>query len=719
MLARHLLTWSRLMNESPKNRRSTLTSIPARRRTARAALLLGAGLGCFTVAACGGGDSTGSGGGGSTTGTGGTGGTGKTQSIVLLYTSDEHSHVFSFSPELDDFPSEPQAGSGDLIGGVARRATLIKKERDAAKTAGKDSLLVSAGDNQMGCLPHVAFETDSIDYGTMKDLGYDVTTLGNHEFDFGPGALAKSIDAARAGGGVPPIVATNIKFSKTSADDDALEKHYSADVKTDAAIHPYRVVTTESGLKVGFIGIVGVNASSVAPLKTPVMFSEEGVDPKDAAKPEVVLPKVYADLQPVVDTLRNTEKVDLVVALSHSGVSDVTKPEEGEDGKIAANVAGIDVIISGHEHKLDPKPMVVKNATSGRDVLILNGGAYGKVLGRVEISVPADKTKAPTWDAATQELIAVDDKTLPDGDRAAKLESLVSLIEKSGAGASGSYLEGLLTRVDGMPVKDDTTKAGDLYFHPVGKTSFDITDTASLLYLSADSMLTTANKIGKKADVALDSAGVIRSPIKKGKTGVISAADAFNVVPLGVSPVDGTLGYPLVQVFINGLELRGVLEFSLSFRSKNDDFNLGWSGIKVEYDATRPPVLSPIELLQKTKGQVMRISLDTDHSDGIEQFDKVIYDRDAAIDDQAKLYAIIGSSYVATFASTAGVSLKDELGMPAKLNDSIIHYGDTTEVKQLGSFLGYLKNAPGGALPDLYDVKSVNAAKRLVCLKGC
>ena len=56
-------------------------------------------------------------------------------------------------------------------------------------------------------------------------------------------------------------------------------------------------------------------------------------------------------------------------------------------------------------------------------------------------------------------------------------------------------IEGLLTRVDGMPVKDDTAKAGDLYFHPVGKTAFDVTDTSSLLYLSADAMITVANKI--------------------------------------------------------------------------------------------------------------------------------------------------------------------------------------------------------------------------------
>src|SRR4051812_37308059 len=81
--------------------------------------------------------------------------------LVVLFTSDEHSHLFSFSPELDDYPASTTAGSGALVGGVARRATLIASERAAAKTAGKDSVLVSAGDNQMGALPHVAFTSVS------------------------------------------------------------------------------------------------------------------------------------------------------------------------------------------------------------------------------------------------------------------------------------------------------------------------------------------------------------------------------------------------------------------------------------------------------------------------------------------------------------------------------------------------------------------------------
>src|SRR4051794_21014349 len=143
------------------------------------------------------------------------------QHLVLLFTSDEHSHLFSFSPELDDYPTQTAPGAGTLVGGVARRATVLQRERDAAKAAGKSTLTVSAGDNQMGTLVEVGFDTDSIDYGTMHALGYDVTTLGNHEFDFGPGALAKSITVARGHGGLPAIVASNLHLSDSEPGDDS------------------------------------------------------------------------------------------------------------------------------------------------------------------------------------------------------------------------------------------------------------------------------------------------------------------------------------------------------------------------------------------------------------------------------------------------------------------------------------------------------------------
>lgn len=648
---------------------------------------------------------------------------GTEKQLVVLFTSDEHSHVFSFSPELDDFHGDSGAGSGDLIGGVARRAGVLAKERKAAKDGGKDSITVSAGDNQMGALPHVAFETASVDYGTMVALGYDVTTFGNHEFDFGPGSLAKSLDAGMAGDGIPPIVATNIHFSDDSPDDDELAKHYSEDATDNALVHPYRVITTEGGLKVGVIGWVGVNAENVAPNKTPVQFSAKGLPAEQEGNPGYVYPNLYADLQPVVDKLRDTEKVDVVIGLSHAGVNDTSSDEttaKGEDYRIAANVTGIDLIVSGHAHNADPKPIIAKSEVGGADTLILNAGSYGRFVGRVELTVGSDGKV--TWNDKTQALVPVDDTTPADADLVKSLDGLVSMIEKSNVGP-GSYLESLLAVVEGMPVTDDASTPGDLYFHPIGATAFDVIDTHAMEALSADAMLAAADAwavdSGKPTDLALESAGVIRGVLKKGKTGVISAADAFSVVPLGASPVNGSLGYPLARAHITHTELRAVMELALNQGLTNSDYDILPAGLQVEFDPSREPIESALDLFNDAKGRVMRMLLDTDHSDGIEQYDSVIYDRVQLITTPNALISVVTSSYIAQFASQVGAALKDEMGKTLTLEECILLRTDQSEIKQTEAFFGFIKASPGGTLPDRYDVKSANATKRFVCIANC
>jgi 5'-nucleotidase len=650
----------------------------------------------------------------SATGMGGAGGAPGDRRVVILFTSDEHSHLFAFTPELDDFPIPAQAGTGPLVGGVARRAAVIAAERNKAEDSGADSILVSAGDNQMGTLVHTAFETDSIDYGTMKSLGYDVTTFGNHEFDFGPAALAASLSAAKAGAGLPPIVATNIHFSSSSPDDDALAALYSTDVTDAALAHPYRVLTTKRGLKIGVIGYVGVDASNVAPNKVPVAFSELGVAAGSEADPSVVLPKLYADLQPVVDTLRTTEKVDLVIALAHGGVNDSSTEagiEASDDWNVCKNVKGLDFIVSGHAHNPDPAPITV-NQTGGKSCLVLNASSFGRHVGRVEFTVPGDAKRPVDWDNASQALIPVTEATAPDVTQAAAAAPLVEELEE------GAYLPALLTTVTGAAVVNDPETPGDLYFHPITTTAFDVTDTHALLDLSADAMLAQSDAAGTPGDLAIESAGVIRSVLSKGKTGVVSAADAFGVVPLGASPVDGTIGYPLVRAYIIPFELRAVVEFALARGATDNDYELGFAGLKVEYDATRPLVLALSDLVDPTKGQVMRLSIDSDHSDGFEQFDTVIYDRAAGTASTAAI-AVVTSSYIAQFASSADVTLTDVSGTQISVLDAILHRPSGAEYKQVEAFLTFLHASPGGALSSLYDKSSPSYTQRLVCTNGC
>ena len=671
--------------------------------------------------------STGCGGGSGGEGGGGAGGAApkKDGTVVVLFTSDEHSHLFAYSPELDDHPQATAAGSGELVGGVARRAAVLTRERKLASDAGKDSITVSSGDNQMGTLVHAAFESDSIDYGTMKALGYDATTLGNHEFDFGPKSLAKSIKAAQAGAGLPPIVASNIHFSEFSADDDELAALYSDKVGGSAPIQPYRVITTKGGIKVGVLGFVGVNAERVAPLKKPVKFSSNAVAASLEGDPEIILPELYKELQPVVDTLRNTEKVDLVIALSHSGLGNVSTEElikEGEDYKIAGNVTGIDLIISGHSHISDPTPVKVKNPKSDRDTLILNGGAYGANVGRIEIMVHADGSP-PMWNADTQAMLPVDDTTVPDPTQAQAAHGLLSKIEKASFGSGGAYLPALLSRVTGKTVTDDAAKPGDLYFYPLGNTTFNLMDTHAVTALSADAMLAAADEWSKaNGDVvthmALESAGVVRNQILKGKTGVISAADAFSVVPLGTSPVDGTLGYPLARAYLSMIELRSLFENIVTYGAINEQIDVMPAGMCVEYDLTRTPALKIQDFNDKNNGRVRRILLDTNHADGIETCDQIILDVDNDVYDPLALYAVVTSSYIAQFAGDNGASVKDNTGATITLEKAILHRSDTSEIKQVESFLGYIKAA--GTLPPLYDFSNpATATKRMHCIAGC
>ena len=639
------------------------------------------------------------------------GGAAKTDgTIVVLFTSDEHSHVFSFSPEIDDYPAATTAGSGKLVGGVARRAALLGSERKAAETAGKDTITVSSGDNQMGTLAQAAFESASVDYGTMKALGYDVTTLGNHELDFGPKSLAKSIKTALSGSGAPPIVASNIHFSELIPDDDDLAALYSENVGDDKPIHPYRVVTTKGGHKVGVLGYVGVNAEDVAKIKGGVKFSSASLPPLLEGNREAVLPELYKELQAVVDTLKNTEKVDLVIALSHAGLGNVSTEElikQGEDYLVAENVSGIDLIVSGHSHLSDPKPVRVKNDKSDRETWILNGGAYGSHVGRVEVMVHADGSP-PMWNEGTQAMIAVDEKIVPDAAISGTMSSLLASIEAAKLGPGGPYLPTLLSRVTGKTVTDDASKPGDLYFYPLGKTDFDLSDIHAVTALSADSMLAAADALGIPTDMGLESAGVARSIMMKGKTGVISAADAFNVAPLGWSTAEGSIGYPLVHATISLLELRGVFEASLAVGKTNDQFDLMSSGVKVEFDASRTPALSLADLMDPTKGQVVKVYLDTDHSDGYEQFDKVVYDPANGIGSPTDSFSVVTSSYISTFAKDVGASPQGQ---------TTLMRADKSEIKQVEAFMSYIFSMP--TLPPTYDLASPMASRRFVCVGGC
>ena len=157
-----------------------------------------------------------------------------------------------------------------------------------------------------------------------------------------------------------PLLASNLKFSAVSADDDTLEAVRGG--FRARSIRTKLVKTLPGGLKVGLFGLLG-------PRGAEVRGRRPGRSPSRTT---------WSPARAMVADLRDNDKVDLVIALSHSGINAAGM---GEDRSLAMMVPGIDVIVSGHTHDKLMAPAVVNKT------IIVTAGSYGEFLGRLDLEV--------------------------------------------------------------------------------------------------------------------------------------------------------------------------------------------------------------------------------------------------------------------------------------------------------------------------------------------
>ena len=258
--------------------------------------------------------------------------------ITILHTNDTHS-------QIDPLPdNDRNAGKG----GVARRATLVKRIRKE----NPNTLLVDAGDVLQGT-PYFNFYKGEVEYKAMSAIGYDVGTLGNHEFDNGVEPLAAALKFANF-----DIVSANYDVKGTVLEERV--KRY--------------VVKTLGGIRVGLFGL-GI---SPVGLITPANFKGVTfIDPAIAARE-------------VVKKLREEERCSFVVCMSHLGYN-----ADGQRGNslLASQVDGIDFIASGHTHLFMEQP-VEQTQPCGAKTLIFEVGKSGIYLGRVDFTFRTGKLVA-------------------------------------------------------------------------------------------------------------------------------------------------------------------------------------------------------------------------------------------------------------------------------------------------------------------------------------
>jgi len=559
--------------------------------------------------------------------------------VVLMHTNDMHSHNLGV-PNADYSPFT--TGDDNTIGGIARIATQVKQVRAAAGAAGIPTLLLDAGDFSMGTFFHMLM--GEAEMGLMNLLGYDVITLGNHEFDMLPAGTATIVSHA---GGLP-IVASNLEVTDP-ADPGA---QAIQDLIDAGAILPFFVKTLANGLKVGFFGLMGEDADGVILKPDPAGYPLTFTDRAAAAAA-------------MVNRLRTVEGADLVICLSHSG-QDGDDPSQGEDPDLARAVPGIDLIVSGHTHTNVPAPVNV-NGT-----LIVQARAYTERLGVLDLELTPGGLVVHSYDYVT-----IDD-TIP-GD--AETQALVQ-----------TYID----RID----NDILNPRGFAFSAPVAETDFDLDKTFnkehSLGNLVTDAIRWSAdralNEPDDPIDFAVESDGVIRDAILKGATGRIQTSDAFGVVPLGLDPLSGAAGYPLISFWLTGADVRKAAAVDcFAPLLNNSDYWLSYSGMGFERAS-----IALIDIWQCLDGQ-----------------DPACADRAPIPDDAGTLYRVAVNYYVGLNIERMkeisygliDVVPRDRDGNPlASLTDAIIYEAPGDPLTQWEGFLAFLQNladTDGDSVPNM------------------
>jgi 5'-nucleotidase/UDP-sugar diphosphatase len=471
------------------------------------------------------------------------------KTFTILHTNDMHSAFIGMGPASDYTPFT--LNDDTTRGGYARLATLIAN-RKAARQGQGPVLVLDAGDFSMGTPFAAASREVGGELQLMARMGYDATTFGNHEFDLGPDGLGKAIGVATNAGSIPTVLASNASF----AGDDAT----LVDLQRLAAGGVIRrhLVIERAGIRFGLFGVLGKEAT---------FYTSPGAasfsDANEAAKE-------------MVKVLRETEKVDVVIALSHGGVEKGAdgRYSSGDDVRLAQTAPGIDIVIGGHSHTELLEPIIVNGRTP-----VVQTGLEGRNLGELVISVDGGKLTVDSY-----RLYPVDDTVAGDRAVSNEIEELKKQVTAAVFASRGYSIDQALA----VAPRD------------LPNTFTDIAAGTPLANLVTDSF-----RVATHADIGFTANGMMRASLTRGKTGVVTVYDVFAVAPLGAGVVDATAGSALVTGWFTGRELKNLLEFFLRDSPAHPgEYFPRTSGMRFRYDLSRPTfdVVTAIELGDLDRG---------------------------------------------------------------------------------------------------------------------
>lgn len=451
--------------------------------------------------------------------------------LDVLFTHDTHSHLNSYSTIVN--------GKQKEVGGFARIKTLI----DEKKKENPDTLILDGGDFSMGTLIQTVYTTEAAELRMLGYLGCDVTTFGNHEFDYRSGGLADMLKTAKnSGETVPKLVVCNVDW-------DAMEKEglSKGQKQIESAFETYGVkdyvVIQKGGVKIAVLGVFGKDALECAPT-----CELEFKDPVESAKN-------------TVEEIKKKEDVDMIACVSHSGTWEDEKVSEDET--LAKEVPDIDLIISGHTHTQLDQPIRHGNT------YIVSCGEYGRNLGSISMTQKKDKR----WKMNTYKLIPVTKNVKSDQAAQKQIDKFMDTVDTN-------YL------VNFGYTKDQVLAENDIKFNSLGEMEtkheeLNLGDIISDAYVYA--VENSEGYDGRPVDVAVVPSGTVRDTYTKGD---ITVEKVYNSFSLGIGK-DGLAGYPLITAYLTGKELKLVAEVDASVSDYMTIARLYCSGMNFTYNPHR------------------------------------------------------------------------------------------------------------------------------------
>lgn len=415
--------------------------------------------------------------------------------LTILHTNDIHSHYY---PDKGPFG----------LGGIARIATTIRRVRSEVP----NSLLFDGGDWSEG---HIYYNLDAgrTAVEMMNVLGYDAAVVGNHDWLNGPDHMTRLFNKT-----LPrfALLGANLDFSK-----------YARGSELSRFIQPYQIFKT-GGIKVGVIG-----------LSTYELIYDKWFSPVTITDPFSVTRKLAA-------RLKSEEDVDLVVVISHNGMS---------TNRLVAGLANVDIVIHAHDHAKLSKPVPVER--NGKTAYLVEAYQWGMYVGRLDLLIDTETKK---FSIKNYQLIQQDD-TIPEDP------AVLTLVRNYDRQLQQKY--------------------GDIFQELVAKSEIHIRrESTENLY---GNLLTDAYRDYSGADVAFEQKSLASGELYKGP---IYTVDVYNALAAIWNPITDK-SWTLKTFKMTGDTLKWMMNLLFSIGSYIPSGVISVSGMHAVYDPLKMTQVEP------------------------------------------------------------------------------------------------------------------------------